>query len=192
MPCPNATKAVDAALLLAEMTVPHPAHPISPDILDHAPALPHQRPTALDERLTGTAAWSFVLPETIVADRGKAFVSAAFTAACEHLGISAQPAPPRAPTAKGIVGRTFDTLNHLLRQHLPGYTGSDVTRRGPDTEQEACYSVPQLQDLLDGWLVHYHHQPHEGLRHPMMPKKALTANQMWAALVASPGTCPSR
>ncbi|MFE5681562.1 hypothetical protein, partial [Streptomyces erythrochromogenes] len=45
-------------------------------------------------------------------------------------------------------------------------------------------------DLLDEWLVHYHHRPHEGLRHPMMPKKALTPNQMWAALVAVAGYVP--
>ena len=46
---------------------------------------------------------------------------------------------------------------------------------------------PQLQDLLDEWLVHYHHRPHEGLRHPTLPKKALTPNQMWAALIAVAG-----
>ncbi|MER6100703.1 Mu transposase C-terminal domain-containing protein [Streptomyces sp. NPDC001728] len=190
--CPSATKAVDAALLLAEMAVPHPARPTWPDILrmDHARALPPQRLATLDERLAGAAARPVVLPETIVVDRGKVFVSAAFTAACETLGISVQPAPPRAPTAKGIVERTFGTINALFCQHLPGYTGSDVTRRGPDTEKDACYSVAQLQDLLDEWLVHYHHRPHEGLRHPMMPRKALTPNEMWAALVAVAGHVP--
>ncbi|MFI9810216.1 Mu transposase C-terminal domain-containing protein [Streptomyces sp. NPDC052301] len=174
------------------MAVPHPARPTWPDILrmDHAPALPHQRLAALDERLTGAAARPVALPETIVVDRGKIFISAAFTAACEHLGISVQPAPPRAPTAKGIVERAFGTINALFCQHLPGYTGSDVTRRGPDTEKDACYSVAQLQDLLDEWLVHYHHRPHEGLRHPLMPRKALTPNQMWAALVAVAGYVP--
>ncbi|MET4644500.1 transposase InsO family protein [Streptomyces atratus] len=135
------------------------------------------------------AARPVVLPETIVVDRGKIFVSRAFTAACETLGISVQPAPPHAPTAKAIVERTFGTINHLFCQHLPGYTGSDVTRRGPDTEQEACYSVAHLPDLLDEWLVH-HHRPHEGLRHPMMPKRALTPNQMWAALIAVAGYVP--
>lgn len=190
--CPSATKAVDAALLLAEMAVPHPARPTWPDILrmDHARALPHQRLVTLDERLAGAAARPVVLPETIVVDRGKVFVSRAFTAACESLGISVQPAPPRAPTAKGIVERTFGSINALFCQHLPGYTGSDVTRRGPDTEKDACYSVAQLQDLLDEWLVHYHHRPHEGLRHPMMPRKALTPNEMWAALVAVAGYVP--
>ncbi|MEU5743706.1 hypothetical protein ABZ784_37740 [Streptomyces tendae] len=40
--CPSATKAVDAALLLAEMAVPHPARPTWPDILrmDHTPNSP--------------------------------------------------------------------------------------------------------------------------------------------------------
>ncbi|MET8479227.1 Mu transposase C-terminal domain-containing protein [Streptomyces clavifer] len=190
--CPSATKAVDAALLLAEMAVPPPARPTWPDILrmDHARALPHQRLATLDERLAGAAARPVVLPETIVVDRGKVFISRAFTAACESLGISVQPAPPRAPTAKGIVERTFGSINALFCQHLPGYTGSNVTRRGPDTEKDACYSVAQLQDLLDEWLVHYHHRPHEGLRHPMMPRKALTPNQMWAALLAVAGCVP--
>ncbi|MER7057901.1 Mu transposase C-terminal domain-containing protein [Streptomyces sp. NPDC000351] len=47
-----------------------------------------------------------------------------------------------------------------------------------------------MQDLLDEWLVHYHHRPHEGLRHPLMPRKALTPNQMWAALVSVAGHVP--
>ncbi|MFI7240434.1 hypothetical protein [Streptomyces cyaneofuscatus] len=152
--CPSATKAVDAALLLAEMAVPHPARPTWPDILrmDHARALPHQQLATLDERLAGAAARPVVLPETIVVDRGKIFVSRAFTAACEHLGISVQPAPPRAPTAKGIVERTFGTINHLFCQHLPGYTGSDVTRRGPDTEKDACYNVASCKtSSTNGW-----------------------------------------
>ncbi|WP_327350303.1 transposase [Streptomyces sp. NBC_01304] len=168
--CPQATKAVDAALLLAEMAVPHPARPTWPDIwrMDRSPLLPHQRLRERDERLEGAAARPVVVPETIVVDRGKVFISRAFTAACETLGISVQPAPPHAPTAKGIVERTFGTINDLFCQHLPGYTGSDVTRRGPDAEGEACYSIAQLQDLLDEWLVAYHHRPHEGLRHPQL------------------------
>jgi transposase InsO family protein len=130
--CPSATKAVDAAPLLAEMAVPHPARPTWPNILrmDHAPVLPHQRLATLDEHLAGAAARPVVLPETIVVDRGKVFVSRAFTAACETLGISVQPAPPHAPIAKGIVERAFGTINALLCQHLPAYTGSDGLPRG--------------------------------------------------------------
>lgn len=165
------TQAVDAALLLAEMAVPHPAKPTWPDALrfTHTQLPPAKRLLTLDERLCGAAARPVVIPETIVVDRGKIFLSRAFTAACETLGISVQPAPPYAPTAKGIVERTFGSINSLWCQHLPGYTGSDVTRRGRDAEHEACLTLAQLQDLLDEWLVHYHHRPHQGLRHPVLP-----------------------
>ncbi|MDQ8708324.1 DDE-type integrase/transposase/recombinase [Streptomyces sp. LHD-70] len=190
--CPGGTQAVDAALLLAEMAVPHPARPTWPDVLHfaHNALLPGERLLSLDERLEGAAARPVVVPETVVVDRGKVFVSRAFTGACEALGISVQAAPPFAPTAKGIVERTFGSINTLFCQHLPGYTGSDVTRRGKDVAREACYSVAQLQDLLDEWLVHWHHRPHEGLRHPVLPKTALSPNQMWAALVSVAGHIP--
>uniref|UniRef100_UPI002F9157A0 Mu transposase C-terminal domain-containing protein n=1 Tax=Streptomyces sp. NBC_01592 TaxID=2975889 RepID=UPI002F9157A0 len=190
--CPGGTQAVDAALLLAEMAVPRPARPAWPDALrfTHARLLAGDRLLSLDERLQGAAARPVVMPETIVVDRGKVFLSQVFTAACETLGISVQVAPPFAPTAKGIVERTFGSINSLFCQHLPGYTGSDVTRRGRDIEREACYTVAQLQDLLDEWLVHWHHRPHEGLRHPVLPRAALTPNQMWAALVAVAGYVP--
>ncbi|MFJ2137004.1 hypothetical protein ACIOMQ_40565 [Streptomyces sp. NPDC087845] len=190
--CPGGTQAVDAALLLAEMAVPHPARPSWPEALHftHSAVLPGGRLLSLDERLKGAAARPVVMPETIVVDRGKVFVSRAFTAACETLGISVQVAPPFTPTAKSIVERTFGSINSLFCQHLPGYTGSDVTRRGRDIEREACYTVAQLQDLLDEWLVHWHHRLHEGLRHPVLPRAALTPNQMWAALVAVAGYVP--
>ncbi len=190
--CPGGTQAVDAALLLAEMAVPHPARPSWPDALRfaHSTVLPRERLLPLDERLEGAAARPVAVPETIVVDRGKVYLSRAFTGACEALGISVQAAPPFAPTAKSIVERTFGSVNTLFCQHLPGYTGSDVTRRGKDVARDACYSVVQLQDLLDEWLVHWHHRPHEGLRHPVLPKIALTPNQMWAALVAVAGYVP--
>ncbi|MDT7847774.1 transposase [Streptomyces justiciae] len=189
---PGGTQAVDAALLLAEMAVPHPARPTWPAALHfaHSALLPGERLLSLDERLDGAAAQPVVVPETVVVDRGKVFLSGAFTGACEALGISVQAAPPFAPTAKGIVERTFGSINTLFCQHLPGYTGSNVTRRGKDATREACYSVPQLQDLLDEWLVHFHHRPHEGLRHPVLPKIALSPNQMWAALIAIAGYVP--
>ncbi|MFC4036322.1 Mu transposase C-terminal domain-containing protein [Streptomyces polygonati] len=189
---PGTAQAVDAALLLAEMAVPHPARPTWPDALRfaHTQLPAHQRLLTLDERLAGAAARPVVIPETVVVDRGKIYLSTAFTAACQTLGISVQPAPPHAPTAKGIVERTFGSINTLFCQHLPGYTGSDVTRCGRDIEQDACHTVPALQDLLDEWLVHWHMRPHEGLRHPVLPRAALTPNQMWAALVCVAGHVP--
>ncbi|MFE7986650.1 hypothetical protein ACFUZA_31455 [Streptomyces cellulosae] len=122
-------------------TRPAPPGPTPALRLAHTQLPQCQRLLALDERLEGAAARPVVVPETIIVDRGKVYVSAAFTAACETLGISVQPTPHYAPAAKGIVERTFGTINALLCQHLPGYTGSDVTRRGPDAETEARFSA---------------------------------------------------
>lgn len=93
---PRSTKAVDAALLLAEMAVPHPARPTWPAALHLSRAeVPYQRMLSLDERLEGAAARPVIVPETIVVDRGKIYLSECFVAACEALGVSVQPAPPR-------------------------------------------------------------------------------------------------
>lgn len=50
--------------------------------------------------------------------------------------------------------------------------------------------MAEVQALWEEFLVHWHHRPHEGLRHPLMPKKALTPNQMWAALLPVTGYVP--
>ncbi|GAA0902935.1 MULTISPECIES: DDE-type integrase/transposase/recombinase [Streptomyces violaceusniger group] len=188
----ESTRAVDAALLLAEMAVPHPARPGWPGQLRlaHA-AVPYTRLLALDSRLEQAAARPVVVPETIVIDRGRVFVSAAFLAACETLGVSVQPAPPRSPAAKGAVERTFGSINTLFAQHVAGYTGSHVLQRGGSVEDEARFTVAQLQELLDEWVTAcWQHRPHDGLRHPVLPKKALAPNEMWGALLGASGYVP--
>ncbi len=54
---------------------------------------------------------------------------------------------------KAICERTFSSVNTLFCQYVAGYTGSDVTRRGRDVAAEAVWTLPQLQDLLDEWIV---------------------------------------
>ena len=185
-------KAVDAALLLAEMAVPHPVRPGWPAHLRLAHAsVPYNRLLALDARLEQAAARPVVVPETIVIDRGRVFVSAAFLAACETLGVSVQPAPPRSPAAKGAVERTFGSINSLFAQHVAGYTGSHVLERGHAVQDEAHFTVAQLQELLDEWVTAcWQHRPHDGLRHPVLPKKALAPNEMWSALLGTCGYVP--
>ncbi|MFE5869548.1 transposase family protein [Streptomyces roseifaciens] len=142
---PHGTKAVDAALLLAEMAVPHPARPTWPAALHLSRAqVPYTRMLLLDERLEGAAARPVIVPETIVVDRGKIYVSESFVAACETLGVSVQPAPPRRPQAKGVVERTFGSVNDLFCQHVAGHTGSSPLLRGKNTEAEARWTIPQL------------------------------------------------
>ncbi|MFJ3763051.1 transposase [Streptomyces sp. NPDC090080] len=189
---PHSTKAVDAALLLAEMAVPHPVRPAWPSALHLSHAeVPFERMLSLDERLEGAAARPVIVPETIVVDRGKIYLSQGFVAACETLGVSVQPAPPRRPQAKAVVERTFGSINDLFCQHVAGHTGSNPQRRGSKTAAEARWTIPQLQHFLDEWITcGWQNRPHDGLRHPVLPKTALTPNQMWAALITISGYVP--
>ncbi|MEU7640796.1 transposase [Streptomyces sp. NPDC039016] len=188
---PAGSKLTDVAVLLAQMVTPIVMRPGWDASLSMAASVvPHERLTGIDERLKDAAARPVVVPETVVVDQGKVFVSPATRAACESLGISLQPVPPANGPAKGHVERPFGSINSLFCQWLTGFTGSNVSERGSKVEQEPLRTVAEVQALWDEFLVHWHHRPHEGLRHPLIPKKALTPNQMWAALLPVAGYVP--
>jgi transposase InsO family protein len=187
---PVGTKAVDAALLLAKMLVPEPMRPSwSAALRMSASRLPHARLMDIDTRMELAAARPVIVPDTIVIDGGKVFVSDTFTRACERLGVSVQRARPRTPTDKAIVEATFGSINTLFCQHVAAYTGSNTTLRGLDAA--GAWTLPELQDLLDEWLlVGWQPRPHDALRDPLLPRRALSPNEMYAALVAAAGYLP--
>ncbi|MGY5124319.1 Mu transposase C-terminal domain-containing protein [Streptomyces nigrescens] len=132
-----------------------------------------------------------IVPETVVVDQGRMFVSYSFLAACETLGVSLQPAPPANGPAKGHVERTFKSINQQFCQYVAGYTGSNATERGQGVEEEACWTLPQLQELFDEWLVAgWHGRQHSSLQHPLLPHLRLSPIEMWAALVSITGYVP--
>jgi putative transposase len=95
------TKAVDAALLLARTLTPEPMRPGWAEALAMSRSvLPHRRMLAVDQRLEHAAARPVIVPETIVCDHGKAFLSHNFRSACRRLGISLQPTHPQSPAEK--------------------------------------------------------------------------------------------
>lgn len=151
---PEGTKAVDAALLLARMLVPEPMRPGWPEALRMSVSrLPHRRLADIDARLENAAAKPVIVPETIVCDRGRVYVSQTFERACESLGVSLQPAHPESGAEKGVIEATFDAINSLFCQYVAGYVGSNPTRRGKKVEAEACWSMAQLQDYFDEWVI---------------------------------------
>ncbi|MGW2107358.1 Mu transposase C-terminal domain-containing protein [Streptomyces sp. NPDC001948] len=86
---------------------------------------------------------------------------------------------------------TFSSINSLFTQHLAGCTGRDVSRRGERVEDRAVWTVPELQDLLDEWLLAgWQSRPHSALRDPFRPKKAMSPNDKYASLVAACGYLP--
>lgn len=181
---PVATKAVDAALLLARAMTPLPMQPGWDASLAYSRSVLPQGMLPGDEEVrSGIAAKPVIVPESITVDRGKVFVGSTFTAACERLQISLVKASPRTPTDKPHMERFFAGVNTGFTQYLAGYTGPNVVRRGKDPAAEARFTLAEVQNLLEWWLVAvWQNRPHPGLRHPAMPKKDLTPNEAFAAL----------
>jgi putative transposase len=186
------TKAADAAVLLARTLTPEPMRPGWVDALRMSRSvLPHRRLTEVDERLEHAAARPVIVPETIVCDHGKAYISRTFQSACRAMGINFQPTHKGSPWEKGTVETSFNAVGTLFAQYVAGYVGSSVERRGEKAEQDAVWSLVELQALLDEWIVTtWQNRPHSGLRHPVTPDKALTPNEQYAALVEVAGYVP--
>ena len=186
------TKAVDAALLLARAMTPEPMRPGWPQAISMAySVLPFQAMRSIDERLEHAAARPVIVPETVVYDHAKVFLSTAFRGACRTLGINPQPAHPDTPTDKPHVERTLASVGTLFAQHVAGYLGSSVERRGKNADQNAVFSLVELQNLLDEWIVTcWQNRAHEGLRDPLSPGRVLTPNEKYAALLQVAGYVP--
>ena len=129
-----------------------------------------------------------VLPDTIVVDHGKIYLSEHTRSVCERLGISIQPAIPDKPTDKPALERFFRTLRQSLLEHLPGYKGPDVYSRGDRVEAEAFYYVAELEQLIREWVGRvYHHTAHAGLVDPLEARAALSPAEMFTRGVAAAG-----
>ena len=186
------TKSVDASVLLARTVTPELMRPGWVDALKMScSVLPHRRLLALDERLEHAAAKPVIVPEMIVYDHGKVFVSHNFRASCRFLEIECQPTHKGSPFEKGHIEKMLGSVATMFAQFLPGYTGRNTDQRGRHLEQENLWSLPELQELLDEWIVaKWQNRPHEGLRDPGHPGRLFTPNQKYAALVESCGYVP--
>lgn len=148
------TKSVDAALLLARTVTPEPMRPGWPEVLSMArSALPHRRMLEMDERLQHAAARPVIVPETIICDNGKAYISHNFRSACRMLGINLQPAHPETPTDKPHIERTLESVASLFAQFVSGYTGRSAEFRGASPKKEPLWSLVELQELQDEWII---------------------------------------
>lgn len=186
------TKSVDAALLLARSVTPAPMRPGWPEALrmEHS-VLPYERLLSVDERLRHAAAVPLIIPETVVVDGGKAFLSKNFHAACNAFGTEVIHAPPRTPTHKPHIERTLGSAASLFAQFLPGYTGRSTEHRGRKVEDEPLFSLHQLQELLEQWIsAKWQNRAHDSLRDPLAPGRTFSPNEKYAALVETAGFLP--
>ena len=162
---PVSTKAVDAAAVLYQSFRPRraaahwPRHAVWPE---HG--IP--RTVLIDAgQFEGLGlATPPVVPETIVVDHGKIYVSEHLTSVCARMGISIQPARLRTGRDKGPVERFFRTLREDLLQALPGYKGPDIFSRGEKPEDDAFFFLDELEEIIREWVATvYHCRPHADL-----------------------------
>ena len=154
-------------------------------------ALPYDRLLGIDERLRHAAARPVIVPDTIVIDHGSVFVSDNFRASCRHLGISIQPAHLATGSDKPHIEKMFSSLGTLFCQFAAGYLGRSADRRGRRVEEQPLWSLMQMQDLLDEWLISvWQNREHDGLRDPLHPQRVFSPNQKYAALIETAGYVP--
>lgn len=136
-----------------------------------------------------------LVPETIVVDHGRQYLSAHVIGVCARFGISVQPAIPNKPTDKPTIERFFRTLRQSLLQHLPAYKGPDVYSRGKDIEGQAFYYVGELEQIIREWVGSvYHRTEHRGLCVPELGTGNFSPAEMWEIGLARSGalTLPAR
>jgi putative transposase len=108
------------------------------------------------QKLYGTEhpwlAWG--MPSRLVVDNGREFAGRDLADACASLGITLERTPVRMPHLKGIVERTFGTLNTMLFHTLPGTTFSNVFKRGDyNAIKVACVGLTDVDTILHTFFV---------------------------------------
>lgn len=191
---PLGTKAVDAAMLIADAMTPEPMRPGWPESLRFVMLrLPVQRVLSADERFAAAAARPVIYPELIVIDHGKAFASDAVKDACRRHGITIQDCRAYRPTGKPQVEAAFAIIGSQFAQHVAGYKGPNVAYRGRDVDGEARWTLGELEELFAEYVVAvYQRRRHEGLFISGFPEINLSPNDAYRMAVAYAGfvACP--
>ncbi len=188
---PRAPKSVDAAYVLYQTYRPRPA---GKDWPANAVWPEHGVPRSIlidvdawDAEGTGAGGPSIV-PETVIVDHGRIFISQHFTSVCQRMGISIQPARLRTGRDKGPLERFFLTVRLDLLQKLEGYKGPDIYSRGNSPETEAFFFIDELETIIREWIAMiYHNRPHDSLFDPRVPGLKLSPADMFEYGVAAAG-----
>ena len=91
---------------------------------------------------------------------------------------------------KPHIERTFGSVASLFCEFVSGYAGRNADRRGRGAGDEPLWSMLELQELLDEWLIAWQNRPHDELRDPAHPGRAFTPNEKYAAMIEAAGYVP--
>ena len=85
----------------------------------------------------------------------------------------------------------FSSLGTLFCQFAPATWAAAPTGGDAGVEEQPLWSLMQMQDLLDEWLISvWQNREHDGLRDPLHPQRAFSPNQKYAALIETAGYVP--
>lgn len=82
-----------------------------------------------------------IVPETIVCDHGKVFVSRNFQSSCRFLQIEFQPTHKGSPFEEGHIKKMLGSVATMFAQFVAGYTGRSTDHRGHHLERERLWSL---------------------------------------------------
>ncbi|MDQ3058007.1 MAG: Mu transposase C-terminal domain-containing protein [Pseudomonadota bacterium] len=188
---PRGTKAVDAAFLLADMIKPKlKGYDWAESTKFAYVGIPESIVVEVGGDAPGSplAAIPFIHPESVIVDRGRVFLSEAFSNACRHLGINLFIARPYTPTDKSHVERVFKTIRESFILNLDGYKGPDVWSRGIDPCENAFWFLDEIEMKFAEWVAtHWQPKHHDGLSLPNVPNLHISPNNMFEEGIARAG-----
>lgn len=108
---------------------------------------------------------AYGIPDLIVCDNGREFLSQGFRDMAAALGTTIRLAPVRNPEYKGVVESFLKTVSKAALSGLPGGTGSNPQERGDyDAEKAARMSLHDLREYFYHWLLaEYVWKRHSGI-----------------------------
>ncbi|CAM4041987.1 DDE-type integrase/transposase/recombinase [Deinococcus marmoris] len=185
-------RGVDITTLMLDIVHPVRAHPSWPTLPEDARlpylGVPEGVMLASHEMPEGEPLLNVppVLPESIMVDNGKVFISRELRELCLRLGTDILLARPGTGSDKAHIERLFRHIRQALAERLKSYVGPHVLARG--RRVKPFHFQWELQFELIQWVArYYNHRPHDGLCHPRTPRVKLTPSEMFAFGVSHAG-----
>ena len=98
------------------------------------------------------------IPDLLVTDNGKEFLSKDFTLACDSLLINIHQNRVETPDNKPHTERQYGTTNTELLNDLPGKTFSNyLQREGYNSSDEASLTLSEIKQIYLTWLIDIFH-----------------------------------
>ncbi|WP_217615955.1 Mu transposase C-terminal domain-containing protein [Cellulomonas sp. GbtcB1] len=125
--------------------------------------------------------------DAIMMDHGAQFDSKLVSLVATRAGIHTVFAAPRKGHHKGVV-ESFHNRLKFWSQQFPGDTGARTQHRGRHAEDQALFTIAELEAALQYRIdALYHQGPHESLRDPANPSRRISPNEAYALYIANGG-----